>query len=550
MQDIDLQKTENWLTAKDGRRYIPLGESTASRLSSLAISRIKRETATPQREIWGTLGAWTRGGLKEFSGKISYSTRGNRESNAEESGEETIHLINEVRASRRPDLNTDEYNRVVERYIDLSKVKFPVCPKSFSLNNQPSLRLTVFVQPGEGALVYLDRSRTGDEAPQLILPESTSTDFSCSTRDRLTYRIPLWPEGGIKKATPRKRGGDISLTAKKDSSDYEKKLIIKVLTFGRGNSTSHDVVRHALSALGRDKYSLERWDLTSGKFQPVTTTDVHHDQKTLLMIHGTFSSTKGSFGSLTMPRHESWMQTIAISGQRYQQILAFNHETVLDGLAANEAELNRAMGGKLSKPVDIITHSRGGLLGKHLAIYGRNVQVDRAALCTCANGVGYFNLLNHISWMLTILARVGKYSSIGSIAIVLAQHSVKFIAGLDGFKPMIPGNPELKKVLRTIPQNRKKTLFLPIVGDWDYSLVKNARWYARWGAKGIDILLRAILNDKNHDWVVSSTKQAIVPRGCAVKGFIPKPFVKSLHTRYFNKDEVPVRIKKFLLTGK
>ncbi len=547
MATIDLQKPESWMAAKDGRRYLFLGEEV---ISSLAKRRITRQTATPQSEVWGTLGAWNKGGLKDFGGTIRCSTRGNRESNADDSGEQTVYLVNEVRASRIPDLNDDECNRVVERYIDLSKVKFPEYQKSFSLDNQPSLRLTIFVQPGEGALIYLERGRNGDETAQLIQPEPTSPDNSCSTRDRLTYRIPLWPDGGIEKATPRKGGGDISLTIGKGSSSYEKNVVIKVLTFERGNSTSHDAVRRALGALGRDKYDLLRWNLTSGKFVPVAAGDVHYDQKTLLMIHGTFSSTKGSFNPMTILGRESWMQAIAMSGQRYQQVLAFNHETVLDGLAANEDKLNSFLGSKLSKPVDIITHSRGGLLGKHLAIYGKNVQVDRAALCACANGVGYFNLLDHISMLLTILARVGKYSSIGSLAIVLAQHSAKFVAGLDGFKPMTPGNSELKKVLKAIPPKRKKTLFLPIVGDWDDSLVKDSSWYKRWSAKGIDRLLRAILDDKNHDWVVSSSNQAIVPSGSAVKGFSKKPFVESLHTRYFNKEKVSERIREFLLNGK
>ena len=547
MATINLQKTESWLTAKDGRRYLFLGEES---ISSLAKRRITRQTATPQTEVWGTLGAWNKGGLKNFSGKIQCSTRGNRESNADESGEQTVHFVNEVRTSRDPYLNDEDCNRVVERFIDLSKVKFPDYQKTFSLENQPSLRLTVFVQPGEGALVYLERGRDGDETAQMILPESTGPDNSCSTRDRLTYRIPLWPDGGIEKATQKKGVKDISLTAKNNSSRYEKDVIIKVLTFERGNSTSHDVVRRALGALGRDKYGLLSWNVASGKFQTVTAADVHHDKKTLLMLHGTFSSTNGSFGAITRKGRESWMQAIAMSHQRYQQVLAFNHETVLDSLAVNEDELNSFLGSKLSKPVDIITHSRGGLLGKHLAIQGKNVQVDRAALCACANGVGYFNILNNISWLLTILARAGKYSTIGSLAIVLAQHSVKFVASLDGLKPMMPGNPELDKVLKAIPPKRNKTLFLPIVGDWDDSLVKDSRWYKRWSAKGIDKLLSTILDDKKHDWVVSSTNQAIVPPGSAVKGFNKEPFIESLHTRYFKKKKVPVRIKGFLLNGK
>ncbi len=547
MARIDLQKTESWLTAKDGRRYLFLGEES---ISTLAKRRITRETASPQTEVWGTLGAWNKGGLENFGGTIQCSTRGNRESNVDESGEQTIHLLNQVRKSRISDYNDDDCCRVVERFIDLSKVEFPDFPKSFSIENQPSLRLTVFVQPGEGALVYLERGRNGDETAQMILPESTGPDNSCSTRDRLTYRIPLWPDGGIEKAIQKKGKKNLSITSKNNSTRYEKNVIIKVLTFERGNSTSHDAVRRALGALGYDKYGLLSWDVNFGKFRTVDAAEVHYDRKTLLMLHGTFSSTKGSFGAMTMAGRESWMQAIATSGKRYQQVLAFNHETVLDSLAANEDKLNIALGGKLSKSVDIITHSRGGLLGKHLAIYGKNVQVDRAALCACANGVGYFNLLDHISWLLSILSRVGKYSSVGNLAIVLAQHSAKFIAGLDGFKPMMPESPELDAVLKPVPKKRKDTLFLPIVGDWDKSLVKDSRWYKRWSTKGIDKLLSAILNDVNHDWVVSSTNQAIVPAGSAVKGFSKKPFVQSLHTRYFQKEKVPKRIREFILSGK
>ena len=89
MTTINLQKTESWLTAKDGQRYLFLGEES---ISSLAKRRITRQTATPQAEVWGTLGAWKKGGLKNFGGTIRCSTRGNRESNADESGEQTVHF--------------------------------------------------------------------------------------------------------------------------------------------------------------------------------------------------------------------------------------------------------------------------------------------------------------------------------------------------------------------------------------------------------------------------------------------------------------------------
>ncbi len=93
------------MTAKGGRRYLFLGEES---ISTLAKRRITRETASPQTEVWGTLGAWNKGGLENFGGTIQCSTRGNRESSADESGDQTVHFVNEIRTSREPDLN-DEF---------------------------------------------------------------------------------------------------------------------------------------------------------------------------------------------------------------------------------------------------------------------------------------------------------------------------------------------------------------------------------------------------------------------------------------------------------
>jgi len=181
-------------------------------------------------------------------------------------------------------------------------------------------------------------------------------------------------------------------------------------------------------------------------------------------------------------------------------------------------------------------------LGKHLALYGDGIEVDRAALNACANGVGYFALLNRVSWLLTILSRIGKFSSMGRVAIALGQHSAKFVLGLEGLQPMVPGSPELNAVMRqAIPADRQKTVFLPVVGDWK----GHKKWYRQLGTKGIDLMLKAILGGK-HDWVVGSREQGIVAPGHAAPGFGDAPLISSRHITYFEKKRVLARVGGFL----
>ena len=136
---------------------------------------------------------------------------------------------------------------------------------------------------------------------------------------------------------------------------------------------------------------------------------LHPDKKTLLLIHGTFSTTtpwvikedpsklleeiqvatpenehKGSFGEFvertqvntpagiqkTGPSFlKSWMEET----KKYQQVLAYDHHTVIEGIEENVntlIDLLEQLGGEnfeFTQPVDIITGSRGGLVGQHLA---------------------------------------------------------------------------------------------------------------------------------------------------------------------------------------
>lgn len=89
------------------------------------------------------------------------------------------------------------------------------------------------------------------------------------------------------------------------------------------------------------------------------------DTRLLLLVHGTFSSTKGAFSDL-------WEKNnfLQVFGQNYDHVLGFEHDTVLKSPAENADdlifELERIRDKTSTKriSVDILCHSRGGLVSR------------------------------------------------------------------------------------------------------------------------------------------------------------------------------------------
>ena len=75
--------------------------------------------------------------------------------------------------------------------------------------------------------------------------------------------------------------------------------------------------------------------------------------------------------------------------------------------------------------------------------------------------------------------------------------------------------------------------------------------FKRWGARGLDLLLKPILGMR-HDWVVGTKKQYIMPRGTLPPGFKPKKFKRHMlparHSDYFyaERTEAQQVIARFL----
>ncbi len=80
--------------------------------------------------------------------------------------------------------------------------------------------------------------------------------------------------------------------------------------------------------------------------------------KVLLLLHGTLSSTEGSFGDL---RGDAWSSIV----QSYDHVLALDHYTLSVSPFQNALELLKAIPAGLT--IDILSHSRGGLVGDVLS---------------------------------------------------------------------------------------------------------------------------------------------------------------------------------------
>lgn len=105
---------------------------------------------------------------------------------------------------------------------------------------------------------------------------------------------------------------------------------------------------------GLFRLSADRWELTSVQAMPIFAEPV------LLFLHGTISSTEGSFGKLW--ESDARRRIVAEYGER---IYGFEHRTLTDSPVANALALVATL------PVDarlhLVSHSRGGIVGELLA---------------------------------------------------------------------------------------------------------------------------------------------------------------------------------------
>lgn len=514
-------------------------EAEAPAFRPLVNAKINHEVSDHLPGIWGTLGMAS-GEKILWQGNLTFSRAGNDNSLGKTLDE--IHSLYDIHNS----INGAD-SVVMERFINFDEIEFPAFPERFSIDEMPRLRLTLFIKPEEGALVFFQHYKTTfdkekDSDIEYILPEPVTGDPAMA--DRLTYIFPILPR---QKIIATDTPGIFTL----DTKDLGKSFVVKALTFKRSpaGQNAEKVMGEVINIVnnGQDGHKLLKYIYAQNKFYEVNNTDVIIDPsaKTLLLIHGTFSTTDKSYNGLLHTEYDnntkSWLQK-TMEQYGYLQILAFDHETVTYDAAGNISKLMAILGQTTFKDnahMDVITTSRGGLVGKYLTccFTGNTIPVRRMVNIACANGVGYFDTGRHIATFLSIYKTIALSTGnlLTGIITGLAQFSAEYFLNQPGCQQMTIGNPRLDNIITKTPTTVNAQLRIqPIVGDWDASLVDNENLFKRLAERGLDLIIRQILGQQN-DWVVGTDKQRIAP-----PGYSNAPIqVRSMHVKYLNSDYCP-----------
>ena len=519
-----------------GREFIVLGlplHQTGETLADVK-DKILGNTRNSFKSVWGTLG-WANDAMKaSWEGRLQLSGEGNdRLEEREPTGEEAA-LIG------RSFPEAGGVRAVRERFVNFDLVDFKrkatlkdLAEPKIDADDAPYLRLTVMVPPDEGALVFYQFAgrRRDDDTLEYIQPESTDDAHDTNQRDRLTYLFSLLPPSGNNKMR-------------------RFNFVVKILTFKRNGRSSGEVLERVGSRLfdsfgKRTKFMIYR----PGNNVFVEEDRPDFDKKTLLLLHGTFSETIGSFDNLLHER--DWIQKMAGAGGVYEQIVGFDHRTVFDGLDDNRLKLMGLLGGnRFAQPVDVMTTSRGGLLLKELITREdsmRALNIERAVTMACSNGVGLLRIFHAARFLTFMRYFLPIFMPWNAFVSALAQHSTRFMLKLPGLACQHPDNVE-ELLNRPLALGQPVTIF-PVVGDYRPKRNREHKFFRRLLERGVEGLI-SIIYGPHHDWVVQARRQVDTsPAQTAVRvGDIdPRNHTfNSKHSDYLMHPEVLSHVETFL----
>jgi hypothetical protein len=501
---------------QQGYSFLKIGEE--AKTGDFDINDFKNSKYKKIDKIWGTLG-WADDKHLAASGNITFSETGNFDH--EGVTKETADLL------KQQNVEILDYSDICERFIDFSEITFLNIPDKITNEEEIQLRFDLFLEKHEGALVYLEENPIGDfhskEAEMyLITPESTDKNYS-QERYSLSYKFTY----NFNKKFEQD-GNSLRLTEK----DFIEKtqIALKVLTFPRHESDLRkytekvsknlnkmtdlgtDLAHKALNKIGEKKYGMY-------KFVPSSTKDefcvvdqnnqIDESLKTLLLIHGTFSSVDGSFKELLDPnptdsKNRSLLQQL-IDNKTYEQIIAFNHPTASHSVKENVDWLLKLLGDKIfTHPVDVITTSRGALLAETIASYDkayRNIKLNKLLTFAPAHGSALLKVAKGLDRLLSMLKKTSSKAGWGYV-LAISQFSISAIRTQPGLEVMMPDSEELKKILSSNPINEIR--IKSMVGDFDGALIEKR--FSRWSANGLDKLLWLAFRSEN-DWVIGCPEQ-------------------------------------------
>ncbi|HYG58677.1 MAG TPA: hypothetical protein VD902_11525 [Symbiobacteriaceae bacterium] len=174
--------------------------------------------------------------------------------------------------------------------------------------------------------------------------------------------------------------------------------------------------------------------------------------RALLFIHGTFSQAHSGFGGLPVSTME------ALHEQYDGRLFAFDHFTLSDSPADNAQRFLEAMPPGTRLELDIICHSRGGLVARTLAeappkVEGREFKVRRVVFAgvpnngtALADGAHIVSFLDRYTSAINLVPIPWVADILGTILVAVELVGHGLLAGLPGLQAMLPGKVSLNRV--------------------------------------------------------------------------------------------------------
>ena len=288
----------------------------------------------------------------------------------------------------------------------------------------------------------------------------------------------------------------------------------------------------------------------SGAIGPDVSWDLLRQGRALLLVHGTFSSAQAGFASfVTSPTFD------ALAAHYGQRVFAFNHPSLHCDPSDNVQIFFEQLPDGVALDIDIVTHSRGGLIGRELmhqlAERQRpDIHLKRAVLVAAPNqgtvlarGESWFDLIDRYTNLLTKLPdNVYTLVMEGVLALVrlVARGSVK---GLPGLNAMLPDGAYLKDLNG---MSKPQTRLYAIAADFTPS---DPGLIARFGKGLADAFVDRVFGESN-DGVVPTL--GMTATGTTAAGFpIPEKRRRLFeldvhHLNYFASEDVNQQMYEWL----
>lgn len=219
-------------------------------------------------------------------------------------------------------------------------------------------------------------------------------------------------------------------------------------------------VRH----FGPDTYREARAPLADADWQRL------QRGRSLLFIHGTFSRAVSAFGALPA-------ETMTALADRYQgRVWAFDHHTLSQSPEANCNQLLQLMPPGAALDVDIVCHSRGGLVARTLAEQfgalkadGRNIRVGKVVFVASPNRGTLLADPDHMTQMLdrytsalNLFPAVSLVEILDGLLAVVKVLGHGALKGLDGLAAMHP-----RRVALNVETARTGLEYYALTADFD-----------------------------------------------------------------------------------